>query len=165
MLGSTSQLCSVSKGLCPQLQSFCLRTLFFSDVSHCRIMSLETSFVGTILFGSFPCNSLPNISWSGVCFVHGWVSTIVANFVALLNFLLIGFLFKSRDSGALFQPQHKMIYVSIGPGRTFQWRNPCFCATFENFEPLNGGPLSDFISSGIPYVWKVEWHCPLKLTW
>ena len=45
---------------------------FFFDASHLWIWSLETSFEGNILSGSFLLNSLPNISWSRVCFVTGW---------------------------------------------------------------------------------------------
>ena len=45
---------------------------FFFDASHLWIWSLETFFVGNILSGSFLLNSLPNISWSRVCFVTGW---------------------------------------------------------------------------------------------
>ena len=77
--------------------------------------SLKNSFEETILSGSFLRNSLPNVSWSGVCFVTWWgvARYVVAN--GFLNFQSNWFPFKSSAFGALFQHLLKTFSVSTGP--------------------------------------------------
>ena len=134
-----------------------LLSAYLSIFSFCSPSRLRTAVSsgcsGHLLgSGSLPRSSRPNISLFGLAPVVGCTVALYA-LIPLRTSSRSGLPCNVAIHAVFFNSLHTPLYIAVGfwpSGVTFGCLNPSSRAYASNAWQLNGGPLSDFTSSGTP---------------